>query len=223
MEINPFSALSSTGTSSVADTATLAGSFDTFLQLLLTQLQNQNPLEPLDSNEFTQQLVQFSSVEQAIKTNEKLENLALLSAANALTGAVGYIGKEVTAAGNSSELANGSAKWTYQIEGGSGTGAFTVRDSSGNAIFSTTSPVPQGTSTFNWDGRKSDGTIAPNGTYTLSIAATDGSGGSLQASTSISGTVEGVDMSGIEPTLLVNGLEIKLTEITLIKQPQTNG
>lgn len=223
MQINPFSALSSTGSAASKDRATIADNFETFLQLLLTQLQNQNPLEPLDTNQFTQQLVQFSSVEQAVKTNKNLENLALLSAANTLTSAVGYIGKEVTAAGNASELANGSAKWSYQIENGSGTGVFTVRDSSGNAVFSTTSPISQGSGTFSWDGRKSDGTIAPNGAYTLSIAAVDGLGGSLKVSTSFSGKVEGVDMSGSEPVLLVNGRRIKLTEINLIKQPQESS
>ncbi len=223
MEINPFSALSTAGSAPTTGGTAIADNFDTFLQLLLTQLKNQNPLEPLDTNQFTQQLVQFSSVEQAVKTNKNLENLALLSAANTLTGAVTYIGKEVTATGNASQLAKGAAKWTYEIESGSGTGVFTVRDSSGKAVFSTTSPVAKGPGTFSWDGRKSDGSIAPDGTYTLSIAAADGFGGSLKVSTSFSGTVEGVDMSGSEPVLLVNGRQIKLTEIGLIKQPPTGG
>ena len=223
MEISPFSAIASAGSSSDDDRTRISGNFDTFLQLLLTQLQNQNPLEPLDTNQFTQQLVQFSAVEQAIKTNDNLQTLALLSAANAITGAVGYIGKTVVAAGNSSTIENGSANWTYQVEGGSGTGAFTVRDSAGNQVFATTGPVSEGTSTFTWDGRKSDGTLAPSGTYTLSITAADGSGGPLQVATSFSGTVEGVDMSRAEPVLLVNGREIKLTDVTIIKQAQTGG
>lgn len=223
MELSPFSAISSLGGSSADDRTRISGNFDTFLQLLLTQLQNQNPLEPLDTSQFTQQLVQFSGVEQAIKTNENLETLALLSAANAITGAVSYIGKTVVAAGSSGTLENGSANWSYQVEGGSGTGAFTVRDSAGNQVFTTTGPISEGTSTFTWDGRKSDGTLAPNGNYTLSITAADGSGGPLQVATSFSGTVEGVDMSRTEPVLLVNGREIKLTDVTIIKQAEAGG
>ena len=107
---NPTSSLSASGKS-------IAGNFDTFLQLLTTQLKNQNPLDPLDTNQFTQQLVQFSSVEQQLKTNDFLSALGAGQLANSVqTNAVNYIGKTVTAAGVRSELTNGKAVWNFSLK-----------------------------------------------------------------------------------------------------------
>ncbi len=217
MQINPFTALSSVGGAST-DNKTIAQNFNTFLSLLTTQLQNQNPLDPLDTNQFTQQLVQFTSVEQAVKTNENLETLAKLSAASAITGAVGYIGKEVTAEGSAAQLTNGSASWKYSIASDSPSATITIRDANGNEVFSENRPLSKGSETYTWDGRTSTGGLAPDGAYTLSIRATDGNNGSIAVSTQISGIVEGVDMSGSEPVLIINGRELKLTEIVAIRQ-----
>src|SRR5215212_11938506 len=92
------SAASGVPTTSAANNATLAKNFDTFLSILTTQLKNQNPLEPLDTNQFTQQLVQFSSVEQQLKTNEFLEALVQANANSINSNAVSYIGKTISAA-----------------------------------------------------------------------------------------------------------------------------
>src|SRR3954465_1098397 len=106
---------SSSSSSSSTSGSTIAGNFDTFLQLLTTQLKNQNPLDPLDTNQFTQQLVQFSSVEQQLKTNDFLSALVQANANSTNTNAVGYIGKTVTASGTRSELANGKAVWNFSL------------------------------------------------------------------------------------------------------------
>src|ERR1700712_1251997 len=95
---------SSSSSSSATDRATIAGNFDTFLQLLTTQLKNQNPLDPLDTNQFTEQLVQFSSVEQQLKTNDFLSTLVSNNSNSINSNAVGYIGKTVAASGVRSEL-----------------------------------------------------------------------------------------------------------------------
>src|SRR5918992_1028717 len=96
---------STTGTSALAGLrGAIAENFDTFLQLLTTQLKNQNPLDPLDTNQFTQQLVQFTSVEQQLKTNEFLEAMMTASQNAGNAQAVSYVGKIVTASGNKSEL-----------------------------------------------------------------------------------------------------------------------
>src|SRR6185436_16837280 len=102
-----------TGNSSV--TGSLANNFNTFLQLLTTQLKNQNPLDPLDTNQFTAQLVQFSSVEQQLKTNDFLSALVAANTNSVQTSAVGFIGKTVTAAGTRSELVNGQAVWNFKL------------------------------------------------------------------------------------------------------------
>src|SRR5690349_22077430 len=94
----------------------IADNFDTFLQLLTTQLRNQNPLDPLDTNAFTQQLVQFSSVEQQLKTNEFLSALVQSNANSVNTNAVNYIGKTISASGTRSELIAGKAVWNFKLE-----------------------------------------------------------------------------------------------------------
>ncbi len=101
-----------TGAKASSDASTIAGNFNQFLTLLTTQLQNQNPLDPLDTNQFTQQLVQFASVEQQLKTNDQLGSLITASKASAAATASGLIGKTVTADGATSSLADGSATWT---------------------------------------------------------------------------------------------------------------
>src|SRR6185312_8890054 len=93
----------------------LAGNFDTFLTLLTTQLQNQDPLNPMDSNQFTQQLVEFSQVEQQINTNDNLKTLISLGQSRGAADAVGYLGKAVTVSNGDAALANGTANWNYQL------------------------------------------------------------------------------------------------------------
>src|ERR1700744_4864479 len=112
----PQPASSSSGTSSAAAANALAntqiaGNFQSFLQLLTTQLQNQNPLSPLDTNQFTQQLVEFAGVQQQIKTNDALTSLVSLQMATATTQALNFVGKTANVAGNTTALANGKATW----------------------------------------------------------------------------------------------------------------
>src|SRR4051794_38809200 len=91
---------------------TIAGNFDTFLQLLTTQLQNQNPMDPLDTNQFTSQLVQFSSVEQQLKTNDLLTTLVSTNTATIVSASAGYLGAQITADGSTTTLADGTANWS---------------------------------------------------------------------------------------------------------------
>src|SRR5947209_20465932 len=107
---------SSGGTLSTTTDSTLAGNFQTFLTLLTTQLQNQNPLDPLDTNQFTQQLVQFASVEQQLKTNDQLTTLVSLQQTAQSTQALTFVGKTAAVDGATSALTNGSATWTLGVE-----------------------------------------------------------------------------------------------------------
>src|SRR6218665_1132802 len=139
---------SSSGTSITG--ARLADNFDTFLQILTTQLRNQNPLDPLDTNQFTQQLVQFSGVEQQLKTNQFLEAM-MTSTQNANNSqAVSYIGKIVTAEGSKTELVEGKATWHFATAKAASITA-TVRDKDGNVVYQKTGNVKQGESVFAWD------------------------------------------------------------------------
>src|SRR5581483_6771445 len=108
----PSSSSSTTSsTSNLVASGTLAGNFTTFLQLLTTQLKNQNPLDPLDTNQFTQQLVQFAQVEQQLKSNDQLSTLVSLQKTAQSTAAIDYIGKTVAVDGATTQLANSDAIW----------------------------------------------------------------------------------------------------------------
>src|SRR5262245_1874655 len=110
------SAVSTNPASAVAvDKQTLANNFTAFLQLLTTQLKNQNPLDPLDTNQFTQQLVQFAQVEQQLKSNDQLATLVALQKTAQSTAALEFVGQNVAVDGSTAKLANGSATWTLNV------------------------------------------------------------------------------------------------------------
>lgn len=216
MQIDPKSVLANLGQAAESQT-TIAENFDAFLNLLTTQLQNQNPLEPLDTNEFTAQLVQFTSVEQSIQTNKNLEQLVALSVTNAFTSAVDYIGKTVVAAGDTAQLTGGAATWNYELSAPSSETTITVYNSAGIPVHTDVRTANSGNNTFVWNGQLEDGTPAPEGTYTISIDAKDAEGNTVGVSTEIEGVVQAVDLTGSEPILTVNGQEIALSNIKAIR------
>lgn len=213
------SGVSVTGsTSSLASSkASLAGNFDTFLQILTTQLKNQNPLDPMDTNQFTQQLVQFTSVEQQLKTNEYMQALLAANQSNSATDAVSFIGKSVTASGKVSELVNGKATWSLSLPEAAETATVTVTDKDGNVVHTEQGSMPAGQGGYSWDGIKSDGTKASPGSYTINITGTTASGGMAVIKTEQSGIVSGVDLTGDEPVLLVGTQRLPLSTVTGVK------
>ncbi len=220
--INPLSALSNIGAATDSQ-STIATSFDTFLTLLTTQLQNQNPLEPLDANEFTQQLVQFSEVEQTIKSNENLESLLKLQAATAVTNSVSYIGKTVELSEATQELTNNSASWPIEAANSSDKATFTVSDADGNVVFSEQKAISSGSSEYTWDGRTNTGSIAPKGNYSLSISAKNSEGVTIDTNVATrEGTVTGIDMSSDTLYLLIGDDKVKIENVSSIKQGTVN-
>ncbi len=212
------SGVGASGSSSSNVSATrLADNFDTFLQILTTQLRNQNPLDPLDTNQFTQQLVQFSGVEQQLKTNQFLEAM-MTSTQNANNSqAVSYIGKVVTAEGSKTELLDGEAVWHFATDKAASITA-TVRDKDGNVVFMKTGKVAQGESVFKWDGIGSDGRTKPNGSYSVTIEGRDADGKLVNVATQMTGEVTGVDFSGSEPVLVVGGARVNLSSVLTVRQ-----
>jgi flagellar basal-body rod modification protein FlgD len=197
--------------------ARLADNFDTFLQILTTQLRNQNPLDPLDTNQFTQQLVQFSGVEQQLKTNQFLEAM-MTSTQNANNSqAVSYIGKIVTAEGSKTELVEGKATWHFATAKAASITA-TVRDKDGNVVYTKTGTVKQGESVFTWDGIGSDGRKKPEGSYSVTIEGRDGDGKLVDVATQMTGEVTGIDFSGSEPVLIVGGAKVNLSSVLSVRQ-----
>ena len=220
MGISPLAAFATIGKTQSTDTS-IAGDFDTFLKILTTQLQNQNPLEPLDTNEFTSQLVQFSVVEQEIKSNQNLERLIALQGASAFAGVVSYIGKEVVAAGSETNLSNGSASWSFNLTQDAPTTKITIRNELGAIVKTETISADFGSNSYLWDGKTLTGGAAPDGLYSITVEATDADDNRVDVSTTVKGIVDGIDLSGNEPFLTISGVNIKLSSVREIAQPAT--
>jgi len=206
---------SSGSSGNTIDANTIAGNFDTFLQLLTTQLQNQNPLDPLDTNQFTQQLVQFSSVEQQLKTNDYLSALVGSNTNSVNTNAVNYIGKAVSASGTKSELVNGKATWNFGLNDAA-TVSVTIKDSNGNVVYTEKGDMQAGQGQYTWDGTTSEGTKAPAGTYSITVQGTNEEGNNVPIATQFSGVVTGIDFTGSEPVLLIGNSRVNLSDVTAI-------
>jgi flagellar basal-body rod modification protein FlgD len=217
--VTTTSATSSTASTASATNSTaadqLGGNFDEFLQLLTTQLQNQDPTSPLDPNQFTQELVQFSSVEQQIQTNTSLTTLISLQQNAQTTSALNFIGHSVVINGSVANLSNGQATWNYSVTKPA-TATINVSDSTGSVVYSTTQSVQPGAQTFTWNGQTNNGNLLTSGTYTIAIAATDATGQTTAVATQSQGTVSGVDVSQNPPNLIVNGQSYPLSQVLQI-------
>jgi flagellar basal-body rod modification protein FlgD len=213
----PPATTSSTSTSA-ADSAQqqLSSNFDTFLTLLTTQLQNQDPLSPMDSNQFTQQLVEFSQVEQQIDSNKNLESLISLTKSQSATNAVSYLGKTLTTTDGTGALQNGQADWTYSLGEDAVSNTLIVTDSSGRVVYTAPGATTAGAHDFQWNGNDNSGNTMPDGTYTLSVHASLGSGDAADSSVTSKGQVDEVDLTGDEPVLMVGSMGVPLSKASLI-------
>ena len=209
-------AASATGSAvGTAANTQLAGNFTEFLQLLTTQLQNQDPTSPLDPNQFTQELVQFASVEQQINTNTSLSTMISLQQMQEASAATGFIGSTVAVSGTTAELANGQASWNYSVTQPA-TASISITNASGQTVYTTTQTVQPGSQTFNWNGIDNQGTTWPSGAYTIAINATGTNNQNVPVTTAVQGTVSGVDVSASPPTLTVGGQSYPLSQITQV-------
>lgn len=194
----------------------LAGNFDTFLTLLTTQLQNQDPLSPMDSTQFTQQLVAFSSVEQQINTNDNLKSLIALSLSQQASAAVNYIGHTVVLTSGKGSLNGGAVDWTYNLNAPAAGTTLTVKNAAGQVVYTTSGETAQGNNDFEWDGKDANGNQLPDGEYTLSVSATAPDGSAIATSIASKALVTAVDMSGTTPLLVLGAMEIPLSEVSLV-------
>lgn len=172
---NNTTAASSSASSSSTNTAQaqLNTNYSQFLTLLTTELKNQDPTSPLDTAQFTQQLVQYSQVEQQINTNSKLDSLIALQQSSTTLQAANYVGKTVTAQGSNVSLpASGGATLGYTLPNVASKVTITIKDSSGNTVRTISGPTAQGANTYKWDGTSTYGTTEPKGVYTVQIQAT---------------------------------------------------
>ena len=199
----------------------LADDFDSFLQLLTTQLKNQDPLAPLDANQFTEQLVQFSAVEQAIKTNDVLGQLLSAIRGDQIARSVDYLGAEVEAEGQTVHLGDsGAARLHYSLARSADQVRIEIYDSAGRLVAIRQGETGAGTHSLAWNGQSDSGAPLPDGLYRFEVVASDAAGQALPATTAIRGLVDGVEIDGARLLLSIEGVLMPLESITAIYRPQ---
>jgi flagellar basal-body rod modification protein FlgD len=194
------------------DQKTIAGNFQTFLTLLTTQLKNQNPLDPLDTNQFTQQLVSFAQVEQQLRSNDQLATLVSLQKTAQSTAALNFVGQTVVVDGSTARLVNNQATWTFTSPKPA-TATITIKDSVGQTAYSGNYTVQAGPQSFVWDGKGNNGTQWPSGAYTMSIASKDANGQAVAIATEVQGVVDSADLTQNPPLLSIGGQNFALDKI----------
>ena len=203
-------AASSSGTSAQTGTsalASLSSNFNDFLQMLMTQLQNQDPTDPMDTNEFTQELVEFSGVEQQINTNTSLTQLIQLTQAGEVMQASAMTGKQVTVSSNQVPLQNGQGTIQFSTPSAEPVD-IAISDSNGNKLSDNMMMSVKGTNTWTWNGTNSSGATMPDGTYQVVVTAENSDGTTSTLSTSVIGTATGVQSQS-------SGMQLELGSLTV--------
>jgi flagellar basal-body rod modification protein FlgD len=179
-------------------------------------LQNQNPLDPLDTNQFTQQLVEFAGVQQQINTNDSLATLVSLQQTAQSTQALGFVGKTAVVNGATAALTNSSATWDLSIPNAS-TVNISITNATGQTVYSGAYSASAGNAQpFKWNGQGNDGTQYPDGQYTLKATAADSSGNPVAVTTQIQGVVNSVDLTQSPPLLTINDQTYTVNQIQSI-------
>ncbi len=198
----------------------LAQDFNQFLSLLTTQLQNQDPLSPMDTTEFTNQIVAFTGVEQQINTNQRLDSLLSLQIGNALSSSIGYVGKDVSYI--SAEFNFDGTRpvdITYALDREAIDSVFRIENEEGEIIFEQDIPGNTGRNEFTWDGKDNDGNTVEPGTYSVRIDALDIDGNSINSTTVVTGEVRGVESQNGLIFLLVGDRAISLGNVLNVSEP----
>ncbi|WP_291843096.1 flagellar hook capping FlgD N-terminal domain-containing protein [Maricaulis sp.] len=199
----------------------LADNFEMFLTLLTEQMKNQDPLNPLDSTQFVNQLVDFSSVEQQIAQNQNLENLLLLQSAAAQSASVSYIGRVATALTPQAMLTDGEASWEYTLPSDATTSSIIIRDEDDRIVARHDGETNTGSHDFTWDGLGDGGAAQDEGVYTMEVIAQNADGDNIEVSIQAAALVSGVDLSGSEVVVEMGGIRVPLSSVMSIKDANT--
>ena len=219
------SAASST-TSSSSSSATSSLGMDAFLQLLVTQLQYQDPLSPMDDKEFVAELAQFSSVEQLTEINSGIDKLSTQGKEQQMLGAVNFIGKTIEATGTAVSLTEGKATdVTFTLPEDASTCMVNVLDSTGNIVRTVDlGATKAGDVAFTWDGKDYNGNALTDGQYQVAVTAANANGDALKVSSTMSGTVTGItQVSGTYYLDIGNGRNVAFTDITNVVNSSSAG
>jgi flagellar basal-body rod modification protein FlgD len=193
-----------------------------FLHLLITQLQNQDPLNPTDHTEFTAQLAQFSSLEQLSNVNDNLEQLQNFQASTNNSQAVSLLGKEITANGNFLRLSDGEPiGCDFSLGRDAAAVVVNIYDSTGEFVKAFESEdLSSGRQTLIWDGTDRNGNPAKDGNYTFEILAADTNGKNVNVTAFFTGTVNTVTFENNTPFLISEGQKIALGDVIQVATPE---
>ncbi len=208
-----------------ASKARLDEEMNRFLILLVTQLKNQDPLDPMDATEFTSQLVQFANVEQQILANANLEKLLSLEQSSQIANMVSFIGNTIEAIGETVPLEDGQGRFTYSLGVNAADVTIVLRNSAGVTVFSTEGRTDSGRHVFEWDGRTNNGQTAPDGAYTVIVSAVDREQNILDVEKTIFGRVTGAGAQEGVVTLFMGDVEVTIDKVLSVvesdRQTQT--
>ena len=191
--------------------------FNTFLTLLTTELQNQDPTSPLDTNQFTSQLVQFSQLEQTLNTNTDLQTLISLQQQNSVGGALSYLGHTVEATGGNISLDGTDAvDLNYNLASNAASATINVLNSSGQTVASFPGTTTAGQNSVSYDGTYPGQPTLVAGQYSYQVVATDSTGNAIQATAYTSGMVTGVDSSNGTVELHIGNIVIPASSVVQV-------
>ena len=223
-DLNPIGlALQNTGAttanSGASDAASdqLASDFDTFLTLLTEQLKQQDPTDPMDTETFISQLVEFSSVEQLINTSNGIETLLTLQTATTQMAATDFVGREVTVSTDQAMLQNGSASWGYQLPFDASSTTLTIYDQAGRIMTSMAGETGAGQHTLDWNGRDLFGNAVADGQFQLAVEAVDANGDVLTTSITSQGLANSVSINGDNVLVDIGGLQIPAGQVIAVR------
>jgi len=222
------STASATGAQSATATKRLEEDLHQFMNLLVTQLKNQDPLDPMDSTEFTNQLVQFAGVEQQIHTNANLEKLLKLESSSQVAGMVDYIGKVVEVSGGKLVEFDGKkpVEYSYTLDKKSFKTTIIIRDKDDKVVFTKDGEHDSGRHDATWDGRDKDGNIVKPGVYTVEVSATemvDGKRKPMKVYQTTKLEVTGVTVEQGKIMLIMGGTYASIDDILAVSAPKTSA
>lgn len=197
----------------------LAANFNDFLILLTTQLQNQDPLDPIDASQFTTQLVQFANVEQAIGQNARLDEILRTAGAGQAVGAVAFINTDIEAFGDTTVMTGNPVEFGYKLATDAKTVNITIKNADGDVVRTLTGNISGGHHKITWDGKNDQGVLQSDGKYTIAIAASDANDASMDVVTSIFGTVAGVTVKDGALVLDLGGHTVKIGDVVSVTKP----
>ena len=198
----------------------LSKDMKTFLNLLTTQLKNQDPTSPMDTNKFTQQLTQFSGIEQQIHTNKHLEKLVAMQGSDRQLRGLDYVGARIEAVGNTNMLGKtGDAEWLYALPKKAAKVTIEVRDQKNNVVYTEKRTNQSGRKEFIWDGNNAQGERMPPGAYTMVVKATDADGKKVSYTPGIRGQITSVDFVKDDMYARIGDIKVKFDSIVNVKRP----